>query len=258
MPIHEGAVSVPEVRPAEGAGMHSPVSAHAQGAKAPEGAALPAAGRGLRPPSSAPQPSWPGAGPLAAIPSEYRSSDVPGVFVDQNTGGHFIIKDGKAYRVVDAPNVRPRGSIGLKGGGDTDPSAQRRQLGQRKTEIEQKAAELSGVKTSLERSIEEERRKKHDAQQAVSTRETGKRLAEQWLEDLKRKQQEGEANLQPTIDTQTTEVRGWETELQRAQREVDRYQQSLTQLESTLRTLTSDLERAERERVAVDQQLQRL
>lgn len=247
-----------EMPPAEAGNTHATTVGHAQRVKAPEVTALPAAAAHVHSPSSAQRPPWSGAQPLDAIPSEYRSSEVAGVFVDQRTGRHFIVQGVDAYPVVHTPNLEHRGSIGLKGGGDTDPSARRRQLEQRKAEREQKVAELSGVKTSLEREIDEARRQKDDAHLAVSARETGKRLAQRLLEDLKRKQQHGESDLQRTVDTQTDEVQGWDAELQRAQREVDRHQQTFTRLEDMLRTLTADLERVERERVDADRQLQQL
>src|SRR5262245_2284663 len=125
MRIHEVVVRAPELRPAEASGTHSTVVGHTQRAKAPEAAALPAAGTPVPSRSGAHRPPWPGALPLDAIPSEYRSSDARGVFVDQRSGKHFIIQGGNAYPVIHAPNVEQRGSIGLNGGGDTDPLTRR-------------------------------------------------------------------------------------------------------------------------------------
>jgi chromosome segregation ATPase len=154
--------------------------------------------------------------------------------------------------------VERRKPIGLKGGGDTDQSMHRQQLQQRKAQIDQKLTELSGVRTSLQGAIAHETRQRDDAQRAVMTREAGKRLADQLLDELKRKQQQGEPDLQSTIERQTGEVRGWETELQRAQQELERCRQSLARQEDTLRILESDRQRAERELDDAQRELQRL
>jgi hypothetical protein len=259
MPIRELATHVPETRPPDiPAATRSPAGAHAQGVRAPGGALLPAAASPQRFPSASSRVPWLGANVIAAVPTRYRSSDASGIFVEEKRARHLVIRDGKSYPAVDDPTVESRKAIGLKGGGDTDQSAYRRELEQRKVQIDQKHAELSGVQSTLQGSITNETRRRDDAQRAVSTRETGKRLAEQWLEELRRKQQQGEPDLQSMIDTQRNEVRGWETELQRAQQVSADHQQSLARLEDTLRILTTDLERVERERSDVEREIQRL
>jgi chromosome segregation ATPase len=205
-----------------------------------------------------PRAPWPGARALEAIPSEYRSSDVPGIFVNALSGQHFIIRHGKAYPVVRESNHAQRNAIGLKGGGDPDLEVRRRELEQRKAQIDRRLGELSGVKVLLQASIADETKRRDDAQRVVSTREIGKRLAQQWLEELKRKQQQGESDLQSTIDTQSNEVRDWDTELERARGEFDRLRQSVVRCEETFRTLTSDMEREQREKDDVERNLQRL
>jgi hypothetical protein len=259
LPVHPPTHPVPEVRPAYvPREAHAQESAHPPDPQAPGGAASTARGPRLRFLSQSPYPPWPGARAMAAIPSGYQSSDVHGVYVDSASGKHFIIHDGKAYPVVHEPNAGQRRSIGLRGGGDTDPAARREQLEHRKADVNTKLGELSRVKSTLESRIADEKRDRQNEERAIETRKDGKRRAEQLLDQLKQKQQQGEPDLQSSIDTLNTEVQGWDVEIQRVQQNVERSGRSVGELEGTLRILESDRRRLEGELNEAERDLSRL
>jgi hypothetical protein len=188
-------------------------------------------------------------------PASVRMPDAQALIAATSTA------DGARPRVLSRSPQPPRPGarrIGLMGGGDTDPVARRRQLEDRKADFNTKLGELSSAKSTLESNIADEKGKWQIEEKALETRQDGKRRAEALLDQLKQKQQQGETDLQSSIDVQTTEVQGWESEIQRVRQSAEKLGRSVAELEGALRSLESDRRRLEGELDGAERELTRL
>jgi len=152
--------------------------------------------------------------------------------------------------------------VGLQGGSDRgDDGArhvERQRLQAKQTQLDQKLAELAGVRTTLQASIAHEQRAVDAARQRVEVHRYGLREATRLFDELDSKRRQGEAGLDAVLATQANEMRGWQRDLDGAERESGERSRAALQLADTLRQVESDIDRLRAEHAEVHRSLRRL
>jgi hypothetical protein len=240
-----------------------------------------------------PKPSdWPASYAMQTLPDAYGTGNSPGVFVNQQNGQSFIVRDGKAYGVIyDAGNAtfrvqdaaapsRPsypvrldavagqwkfNGDTGLKGGGGDHGKADLSWVDQRAMDLGQQQEQLRQQEAQL---VEQQRQLLERVHELRATRagivQQGRGLAQhvREAEQLVQRSQQRLQNVRSQIQ-RGEKGREWEErmlaqELPGLQRELQQKQQQLQQHLQQQEQRQQALHQIEQERDQVVLQLLRL